>query len=162
MPPVTAQLAQDHEEQEELLRELAESFAAGESPGSLRQRWQAFESSLLGHIDAEERSLFCVFSHSHRGEIDALRAEHRAIRYALIELSVCIELHSLKGSAIAVLRQLLHDHAQHEDRSLHRWLEQDEGIGSRRGILAMLAHRQRAREEREARAEPELRARRSS
>jgi iron-sulfur cluster repair protein YtfE (RIC family) len=159
MSSFIAQLSKDHEEHEQLLQALTQSFAASDPPGAVRQRWQAFESSLLEHIDAEERSLFSVFTHTHRREIDTLRAEHRAIRYALIELSVCIELRTVKGSALSALLQLLREHAQHEDRSLHHWLAEDEGISSRRGVLAMNAHRQRARESLE---EPAAKAVRTS
>ncbi|HEY3666825.1 MAG TPA: hypothetical protein VGL19_12520, partial [Polyangiaceae bacterium] len=85
-----------------------------------------------------------VAAQAHRLEIEQLRAEHRQIRQAVVGLSVSIELHTLKKEAIDELIALLRLHNEHEERSLHRWLEQDEGILARRGVLAIRSRRERS------------------
>jgi hypothetical protein len=141
MLTATEYLARDHEEHEQLLCNLVRAMARDISPEEVRAAWLPFEHSLLEHLDAEERSLFCVFTQAHRSEIDALRSEHRRIRYAVIELSVSMELHSVKKAALDDLLALIRAHTVHEHRTLHKWLDEDEGISSRRAVLAMLARR---------------------
>ena len=147
MPTIKERLSKDHEQHERLLQGLAHAVEARVSPENLRRSWLRFERSVLDHLEAEEHSLFSVFSQVHGGEILALRSEHRRIRYAVIELSVSVELHTVKKSAIDSLMSLLREHVEHEDRTLHEWLEKDEGISSRRAILAMLARRAHAAEQ---------------
>jgi len=143
MPTAKEHLSKDHEEQEHLLRGLARGLETGVPPDELRRRWSLFEHSLLTHVEAEESLLFPVFAQAHRSEMLALRAEHSGIRWATIELSVSIELHTVKKAAIDHLIDLLREHGEHEHRTLHTWLDEDEGISSRRAILEMVARRER-------------------
>jgi iron-sulfur cluster repair protein YtfE (RIC family) len=144
MPTAKEHLSKDHQQQEHLLRGLAEALEVGAPPHELRRRWSLFERSLLSHVEAEENVLFPVFAQAHRNEMLALRAEHSGIRWAAIELSVSIELHTVKKAAIDHLLDLLREHGAHEHRTLHVWLDEDEGISSRRAILEMVARRERA------------------
>ena len=150
MPIAKEHLSKDHEQQASLLRGLARALEARVPPDELRRRWSLFEHSLLSHLEAEESVLFPVFAQAHRSEILALRAEHSGIRWATIELSVSIELHTVKQGAIEHLLELLCAHGEHEQRTLHEWLDEDEGISSRRAILEMVARRERAGELEEA------------
>lgn len=147
MLTVKERLSKDHEQHERLLQGLADAVEARVSPEDLRRSWVRFERSVLDHLEAEERWLFSVFSQVHGSEILALRSEHRKIRYAIIELSVSVELHTAKKSALDGLMSLLREHTEHEDRTLHEWLEKDEGISSQRAILTMLARRAHAAEQ---------------
>jgi hypothetical protein len=141
---INHELSQDHEDHEVLLLHLAQALAAKRPAAELRRCWVNFEENLFDHLDTEERTLFAVVEQAHRLELAQLRAEHRQIRQAVIGLSVSIELHTLRTEAIDELRTLLLAHHTHEERSLHRWIETDQGILARRGILATRARRERS------------------
>jgi len=138
------ELTQDHEDHQALLRDLANSIDANEPGAELRRRWLAFEENLLDHLDTEERALFSVAVQAYRLEIERLRTEHRQIRQVAVGLGVAAELHSLKRPAVDELRDMLRAHNEHEERSLHRWLAEDEGVLARRGVLAIRSRRERS------------------
>jgi len=141
---VRTELLQDHADHEELLADLAHAIEARQSGAELRRLWSTFEDNLFDHLDTEERSLFTVAAQAHRLEIEQLRSEHRRIRQAVVSLSVSIELNTLKKQSIEELRQDLRAHSEHEERSLHRWLEADEGVLAYRGVLAIRSRRERS------------------
>ena len=135
-------LLQDHEEHELLLEQLAAALETGRPALELRECWADFEENLFDHMAAEERFLFSVTSQAHRMEIEKLRTEHRQIRQVALGLSAFVELGSLKKEALDELAALLHAHTEHERRSLHLWLEQDEGILAQRGVKAIRSRRE--------------------
>lgn len=141
---VRKQLTQDHEDHERLLKQLAASLEAKRPPAELRERWSEFEANLFDHMETEERSLFSVAAQAHRLEIEKLRSEHRQIRQALFGMAVSVELHTLKKNTIDELLDLLHAHTEHEQKTLHHWIEVDEGIMARRGVLAIRSRRERS------------------
>jgi len=141
---VRKELSRDHEDHEELLLRLRHAVAECQSVTELRRCWLAFEENLLDHFEAEERSLFNVAVQAHRVEVAQLRAEHRLIRQALVALRASLELNALKPEAVDSLLAQLQAHSAHEACSLHRWLELDEGILARRGVLAMRSRRERS------------------
>jgi len=141
---VKLELSRDHQDHDALLRHLAELVDAKRPPAEIRQCWLEFEENLVDHLETEERSLFSVAVQAHRLEIEKLRAEHRQIRQSLIGVSVSVELCTLKRSAIDELLTLLNAHVEHEERSLHHWLEEDEGILALRGVHAIRSRRERS------------------
>jgi len=141
---VKRELFRDHEDHQLLLEQLDRAIQAGSPTSELRRCWNEFEENLFDHLDTEERFLFSVTAQAHRLEIQQLRTEHRQIRQAVEGLSVSIELNTLNRPAIDELRALLFSHRAHEERSLHRWLEVDEGIMAQRGVLAIRNRRERA------------------
>ena len=141
---VRKELSQDHEDHELLLEELARSLQAKRPAAELRASWQEFEENLFDHLETEERSLFSVAATAHGLEIEQLRAEHRQIRQAVFGMAVSIELNTLKAQAIDELRAQLRSHTEHEQRSLHRWLAEDQGVLALRGVLAMRSRRERS------------------
>lgn len=144
MLDIRKELSQDHEDHEVQLLHLAQAVEEKLPADELRRRWVNFEENLVEHLDTEERSLFRVAVQAHRHEIEQLQSEHRKIRQAVIGLSVAVELHRLRKEALDELRLLLRMHTAHEERSLHQWLEADQGILARRGVLAIRARRERA------------------
>jgi hemerythrin HHE cation binding domain-containing protein len=142
MMDIKRELFRDHEDHESLLEQLARAVEEQQENAALRECWLVFEENLFDHLDTEERYLFTVAAQAHRLEIEQLRAEHRRIRQAVLGLSVSLELHTLKKSAIDELRALLAEHGAHEERSLHHWLEIDEGILALRGVLAIRTRRE--------------------
>jgi len=141
---IKRELLRDHEDHESLLQQLARAIETKRPTAELRHCWVAFEENLFDHLDTEERFLFTVTAQAHRLEIEQLRSEHRQIRQAVIGLSVSIELNTLKKQAIDDLRDLMLAHGAHEERSLHQWLEADEGVMAQRGVLAIRSRRERS------------------
>jgi hemerythrin-like domain-containing protein len=129
-------LSQDHEDHD--------SLEAKRPAAELRGFWVEFEQNLLDHLETEERALFSVAAQAHPLEVETLRAEHRQIRQAVFGMSVSVELHTLKKAAINDLILLLHSHTEHEKRSLHCWIEADESVLARRGVLAIRSRRERS------------------
>ena len=141
MTDLKQRLLADHAELEQQLKALARAVEANDAPCDLRECWTGFETSLRDHLDTEERSIFPVVAAAHRPEVEALRAEHRAIRDALAELGLAVELHTLRKAAVDKLIVFLNQHATREDHSLYEWLEQASGSLARRGLLAMFDRR---------------------
>jgi len=141
---VRSELHRDHADHELELERLTCAVEARQSATALLRGWQAFEENLVDHLDAEERHLFTVTVQAHRKEIEQLRAEHRGIREALIALSAAVQRNSLDKGAIDEFRALLRAHSAHEEQTLHRWLEIDEGFLALRGVLAIRDRRERA------------------
>jgi hypothetical protein len=144
MLDVKRELHRDHEDHAVLLEQLASALEAKQPMAELRQCWSTFEENLFDHLETEERYLFTVADQAHRLEVAQLRAEHQGIRQTVVRLSVCLELQTLKKQAVEDLRALLLAHSAHEERSLHRWLEVDEGILALRGVLAIRTRRERS------------------
>jgi len=141
---VKRELLHDHEDHEHLLGQLALALEGTQPTAELRRCWIAFEENLLDHLDAEEHFLFTVTAQAHRLETEQLRTEHRRIRQSVLTLRVRLELNTLKKQAIDELRAQLLAHGAHEERTLHRWLEIDEGIMALRGVLAIRSRRERS------------------
>lgn len=141
---VKRELILDHEDHARLLEQLADAVEAKRDAAQVRQCWLAFEENLFDHLDTEERFLFTTTAQAHRLEIEQLQTEHRRIRQAVVGIHVAIELNVLKKEVIEGLRSLLVAHSEHEERSLHRWLEIDEGILAHRGVMAIRNRRERS------------------
>jgi iron-sulfur cluster repair protein YtfE (RIC family) len=139
---VKRELLRDHEDHERQLEQIALALEAKQPTAELHRCWIAFEENLLDHMAAEERYLFAVTAQAHRLEIEQLRTEHRRIRQAVLSLHVWLELNTLKKQAIDELHAELLTHGAHEERTLHRWLEVDEGVMARRGVLAIRRRRE--------------------
>jgi hypothetical protein len=141
---VKRELHRDHEDHAVLLDQLVFAVETQQPMAELRRCCRVFEENLCEHLETEERYLFTVTAQAHRLEIAQLHAEHQRIRQAVLGLSLSLELNGLKTQAIEELRALLVAHSAHEERSLHRWLEMDEGILALRGVLAIRTRRERA------------------
>jgi len=141
---IRQELNRDHEDHEILLMQVAYALEARRPSAELRRSWSAFEENLFDHMAAEERYLFTVATQAHRREIEQLRAEHQQIRQVVMRLGATLEDPCPAHEAIEDLRALLRAHCVHEEQSLHRWLEMDEGILASRGVLAIRARRERA------------------
>ncbi|HYP76799.1 MAG TPA: hemerythrin domain-containing protein [Polyangiaceae bacterium] len=141
---VKRELHLDHEDHVALLKQLTRAVELKRDRTHLQRCWEAFQENLLDHIDTEERYLFTATAQAHRLEIEQLRTEHRRIRQAVDALGVLIELDAVDKRSIDELRSLLQEHSAHEERSLHLWLEMDEGVMGHRGVLAIRTRRERS------------------
>lgn len=144
MLDVKRELHLDHEDHAALLELLARAVEAKRGQLFLQRCWSAFQENLFDHLDTEERYLFTATVQAHRFEIEQLRSEHRRIRDTVAGLRASIECDALTRPAIDEVRQLLQEHSAHEERSLHRWLEIDEGVMGHRGVLAIRTRRERS------------------
>ncbi|HEX2672022.1 MAG TPA: hemerythrin domain-containing protein [Polyangiaceae bacterium] len=141
---VKRELIRDHEDHANLLEQLADAVEAKRDAEHLRKCWVTFEENLLDHLVTEERFLFTTTVQAHRLEIEQLRVEHRLIRQTVVGIGALLEAGVLEKRAIDELRTLLAAHGEHEERSLHRWLEIDEGILAHRGVMAIRNRRERS------------------
>jgi len=141
---VKQELNRDHEDHAILLKQVVNAIEAKRPITELRRCWSAFEENLFDHMATEERYLFPVASQAHRREIEQLRAEHTRIRQIVVLLRASLDLPSSASEGIEELGAVLRAHSAHEEQSLHRWLEIDEGILASRGVLAIRARRERA------------------
>ena len=113
-------LAEDH-------RRLDRSFAAlivraqGGDPIQLRAEWQAFERGLLDHLDLEEREILPGFARDHARDAEMIRQEHAAIREALVQMGIDLDLHLLRADAVQGFCDRLRAHAVREEAALYRW-----------------------------------------
>ncbi|HEX2672021.1 MAG TPA: hemerythrin domain-containing protein [Polyangiaceae bacterium] len=137
---IKAHLNSDHRDLEQLLARLTSAIEGADS-SELCEQWTHFEQNLRDHLDTEERCLFPLVAHEHRGEVASLRSEHQHIRQALSELGVAVDLHTLRKAAVDELIVYLREHAQREDRALYRWIERSPT--AERGLRHMFARRAR-------------------
>ncbi len=88
-----------------------------------RATWALFESSLLGHLEAEEALILPAFSEVDSVEAQALRDDHARFRVQLDELAICVELHTIRADAADALVANLEAHSHREDRGMYAWAE---------------------------------------
>ena len=143
MSHLREELERQHAELELALNDIACAAEAGD-PAALLRSWSDFESGLTLHLDFEERELFPLVEPLHARALGALRGEHDLIRKLVAELGVRAELHTLRRDAVDELVELLRRHAEHEDRTLHHWLDDSAPEDTRRHLLRLLIEAVRA------------------
>lgn len=131
------ELELQHAELERALNDIACAGEGGE-PVPLLRAWSDFESSLACHLDFEERELFPLVEPLHARALGTLRSEHDLIRTLVADLGVRAELHTLRRGAVDELVELLRRHAEHEDRTLHHWLDDSAPEDTRRHLFQLL------------------------
>lgn len=119
---VGALLAQDHARLEQLFNQLAAAFRAGDRD-ECAALWDEFDSSLEAHMVLEEQLILPEFAKVDTREAAALVREHAAIRTALGELGVGVDLHCTNADAVERLLQMLKDHAKREETLMYRWAQ---------------------------------------
>jgi hemerythrin-like domain-containing protein len=96
-------------------------------PAELRGQWSRFERELSSHLDLEEHEILPAFARAHLAEAQGLRDEHTAIRAALTEMGVDLDLHCLRADRVEAFIQLLRAHARREDGLLYPWASRAQG-----------------------------------
>jgi hemerythrin-like domain-containing protein len=115
-------LAEDHRALDARLDRLVVRAQVA-PPAELRAEWSAFERDLLQHLELEETEVLPAFAKHDRAEADALLAEHGEIRKQLLDLGIHLDLHCLRGEAVAAFVDRLKRHAAREDAVLYRWAD---------------------------------------
>ena len=134
---VRRELTSQHASLDEGLRELVRA-ASQADPQPLQKAWAAFETSLLRHLDLEEESLFPLVEALHPDDVRALCAEHDRIRDVVGELGLACDLHAVRKEAVERLVKLLRSHAEREDATVYRWVEEEAPVETRRHLLRLL------------------------
>ena len=127
----------DHRRLEHLLDQLTNAFEAN-NRGEIQSVWTDLESSLLVHIDAEEKFLIPALRRRHEKEAMAILEDHKRIRARLAELGAGIDLHIVRLETARALVQHLRSHAQHEDR-IYQWADSELGESERTSLLSAMA-----------------------
>jgi hemerythrin-like domain-containing protein len=136
---VRQELMHQHATLEEVLGTLVRA-ASEPDPRPLQEAWAAFETGLLRHFELEESALFPLVEGQHPDEIRALHAEHDRIRDVVAELGVCCDLHTVRKPAVERLVKLLRAHAEREDETLYRWVEEAAPLETRRHLLRLIVN----------------------
>ncbi len=129
-------LINDHARLEKLFAALVIAFRAGD-----RERcaalWNACDSSLEAHMAAEEQLILPEFAKREPVEAAAVAREHAAIRSALSELGIGVDLHCTNAEAVERFTRVLKKHAEREERRMYPWARE----GLQHGAQAKLRER---------------------
>lgn len=119
---VGALLVEEHARLEKLLNQLAAAFQGGDRD-ECAALWNRFDSGLEAHVALEEELILPEFAKADAAEAAALEREHVAIRSALGELGIGVDLHCTSADAVERLRCMLEDHAKREEALMYRWAQ---------------------------------------
>ena len=113
-------LAEDHQRLDHSFAALV-ARAQGGDPIQLRAEWQSFERGLLEHLDLEEQQILPGFARDNAADAEMIREEHAAIREALVEMGIDLDLHLLRADAVQSFCDRLRAHAAREEAAMYRW-----------------------------------------
>lgn len=113
-------LSKDHGRLDELFEQLIAAFRAGDRDQAAAL-WDAFDTGLEAHMALEESRLLPEFAKVDPEEAAALTREHTAIRNALSQLGIGVDLHYTNAAAVERFIQVLREHAKREDSLMYRW-----------------------------------------
>lgn len=137
-PSIRARFGRDHQEIEELLRELLLAFEADDR-ARVGMLWSLFDAQLLAHLDAEEKHLIPRLLRTNERAARSLLEEHRHIRSRLTELGTQVDLHLIRLPAARGFIDELRAHARHEDQVLYEWADAEVPEPEKPGLFAELA-----------------------
>jgi len=127
----------DHRRLEWLLDRLISAFEANERD-EIQRSWTDLESSLLVHIDAEEKVLVPALRRRREKEAISILEDHKRIRARLAELGAGIDLHIVRLETARALVQDLRSHAQSEDR-IYEWADTELAEADRISLVSAIA-----------------------
>jgi hemerythrin superfamily protein len=141
-PPLGQFLKHDHERIGVLLASVMRGIDDDDQQAALAA-WRPFEAGLRAHFAAEETHLFPELETTDRFEAAQLHSDHGGIRHLLMNLGMCLELHTARKDAFDELAALLEHHAAREEALLYRWAERhaphDVGVAIRNQLSSVLA-----------------------
>jgi hemerythrin-like domain-containing protein len=118
--PSEAPLAAHHRHLERVFEALV-AEAQERDAESLHPEWKAFERELERHLALEEAEFLPDFAREHPEEAREIRSDHAAIRSALVQMGIDLELHALRADAVAAFVEGLKAHARREEHLLYPW-----------------------------------------
>lgn len=113
-------LSEDHQRLDRSFDALV-TRAQGGDPADLRAEWEVFERGLLRHLELEERDILPGFARDDPAGAQTILDEHAAIREALVEMGISLDLHFLRADAVQAFCDRLRAHAAREETALYRW-----------------------------------------
>ena len=115
-------LAGDHHRLEREFQVIVTRAYGGDFQ-QLEAEWLAFQSALLTHLDAEERTMIPELARDRPGEAKALLDEHTDIRIKLLQLGVDLDLHCLRAERVEAFVDALRAHAHREENIFYPWVD---------------------------------------
>lgn len=97
--------------------------AEGGDVQQLEAEWLAFQSALLQHLEAEERTLIPALGKDRPGEAQTLLDEHAEIRIKMLQLGVDLDLHCLRADRVEAFVEALRAHAHREENIFYPWVD---------------------------------------
>ncbi len=140
---VRQELLKQHAVLEAALKNLND-VATSADPRPLQEAWSAFETGLLRHLELEESTIIPLFAAAHPDDAQRLLSEHDRIRDVVFELGLCCDLHAVRKTAVERLVKMLRAHAEREDSTLYRWVDEHASVDTRRHLLRLLVSTVRA------------------
>lgn len=131
----------DHRRIEALLEKLLAAFEANDRE-DIQTLWTGFESSLLVHLEAEEKYLIPALLRARERDAHTILAEHRHIRGRLAELGTGIDLHIVRCDAARAFIEELRAHARRED-TLYQWADERLAEAERDSLIGALVEKVR-------------------
>jgi hemerythrin superfamily protein len=129
MPPMSgepetirAHFLADHQRLEVVFERVLAAFADDDRE-AVAAEWTQFDSALLSHMDAEERTLIPRLFRVDPRSARALLHEHAHIRSRLAELAAGVDLHMVRQEMARAFIEALRAHARSEERLLYRWAD---------------------------------------
>jgi hypothetical protein len=132
----------DHRRIEDLLERLLAAFEANDRE-DIQRLWTEFESSLLVHLEAEEKFLIPDLLRLRERDALAILAEHKHIRTRLTELGAGIDLHIVRLETARAFVEDLRAHSRRED-SLYEWADTHLAEQERTSLVGALTRAVRA------------------
>lgn len=120
--PLAYGLATDHEELEQLFARLVMSLRSADSE-RVRQRWLELDHALEQHLSTREELILPQLERDCPADAARVRAEHRVIRTALVDLGIDLDLHALSPESATRFIDALRRHATFEDAVIYPWAE---------------------------------------
>ncbi len=127
----------DHRRLEHLLDQLTEAFEANDREG-IQRIWTDLESSLLVHIEAEEKFLIPALRRRRETEAVTILDEHKRLRARLAELGAGIDLHIVRLETARALVEDLRSHAKYEDQ-VYQWADTELAESERSSLVSAIA-----------------------
>jgi len=115
-------LAGDHHRLERAF-EVIVTRAYGGDFQQLAAEWLAFQTALLSHLEAEERTMIPALAQDRPGEAQTLLDEHDDIRIKLLQLGVDLDLHCLRAERVEAFVEALRSHAHREENIFYPWVD---------------------------------------
>lgn len=117
--PAREQLLAEHRLLDEQYQTLLEAARISDLQ-TLSTLWTGFERRLNAHMAGEEKYILAVLEPKHPQVVRSIREEHHRIRNLIATFGLSMDLHSVRLPALEDLGNLLHDHAEREDRSIYQ------------------------------------------
>ncbi|MBX3185856.1 MAG: hemerythrin domain-containing protein [Labilithrix sp.] len=117
---VVASLRSEHDVLEVLAERLIEVIE-DDDRADVSAWMSELRDRVLEHMAAEERDLLPRYLREEPIDAAPLVLAHEAIRKALVDLDLAVDLHYLRADMVRAFLDTLREHARRENTGLYRW-----------------------------------------